>query len=270
MPAAISPRKFESALTQRLLRGEHLVLYGPRGGGKSALTGRLHARYRRTGVPCALSQATSGLDDITRALAQAYPQVDDTGLTRRGARSRLVAAADRERGVVLLDHVTDVTPAMLGFLRRLRGGVVGVLLVVDVDVERERQRLRRWGLGIFSLRIPPTPPRQLRRLFHAHCRGRAVPPLAPDQERQLIRMARGRPGWIAACAELIARPDYWHGDQLYVSVLGMDVEMVLRQPRLSSATSPARESTTRAPALASRTAPALLRDRGITPGEEPA
>lgn len=220
---------------QRLLRGEHLVLYGPRGVAKSTLVRDLHARYLRAGVPCARSSATSGLDDITRTFAQAYPQVDTAGLTRRRARARLVAAADRERGVLLLDHMTDVTTAMLGFLRRLRGGVVGVvgvLMVVDVDVERERQRLRRWGLGVFSLPMPPASSDRLRRLLRARCHGQDMPSLAADQERQLIRAARGRPGWMTTCAGLIAQPRYWYDDRLYVSVLCMDAETALRQADL--------------------------------------
>jgi hypothetical protein len=47
-------------------------------------------------------------------------------------------------GVLLLDHTREVTTAMIGFLRRRRGGIVGTLLVVDVDSDFERDRLRDW------------------------------------------------------------------------------------------------------------------------------
>jgi hypothetical protein len=57
---------------------------------------------------------------------------------------RLHLMADRHSGVLFLDHTRDVTTAKIGFLRRLRGGMIGVPLVVDVDSEFEREHLRFW------------------------------------------------------------------------------------------------------------------------------
>jgi len=127
------PPEFVSTLDERLGRGEHLALYGPRGSGKSAVLADLHTRLSRARVPCALSASTSSLDDITRALEQAYPWVQTLEVTRRAARSRLWWAADQRFGVLLLDHLSEVSNAMVGFLRRLHGRVVGVLSAVDVD-----------------------------------------------------------------------------------------------------------------------------------------
>jgi len=42
---------------------------------------------------------------------------------------RLHMTADRIFGVLLLDHTREITTAMIGFLRRLRGGIIGALLV---------------------------------------------------------------------------------------------------------------------------------------------
>lgn len=108
--------------------------------------------------------------------------------TLLAARARLLLAVDRRGGVLLLDHVTDVSNAMLGYLRRLRGGVAAALLVIDVDAERERQRFQKHRLGMFWVSMPSAPSRRLRRLFRVLLRGDGVPRLPPDQERQIIRL----------------------------------------------------------------------------------
>lgn len=222
-------RQFQSSLTTRLQRGEHVVLYGPRGSGKSTLIGELHASLAARGIPCALAPATAHLDDITRALERAYPGVDTAAISRRRARARLRLAADRHEGVLLLDHVTEVSTAMIGLLRRLRGGIAGVVLAVDIETERERARLRHRQLGTSHLPMLPMTTRTLHWLFRAHCADLDIPRIALRQEHQIIRAARGRPGWVAHCARLAAHGRYWHDGHLYVSVLCTDTEIALRQ-----------------------------------------
>jgi predicted ATPase len=225
-------RQFQSTLIARLQRGEHLVLYGPRGSGKTTLLARLHAHFERAGIPCALASVTACLDDITRTFEHAYPEVDTAAITRRRARSRLRLAADRRAGVLLLDHATRVSTAMLGFLRRLRGGIASALLVVDVEVERDLERVRGWHLGSFRLRMVPATPRQLHKLFRSHCAEHSMPHVAPGEERQIVRAARGRPGWIVECTRRIPRARYWRGGTLHVSTLCVDTEIALRQGEL--------------------------------------
>jgi predicted ATPase len=225
-------KQFHSSLITRLQRGEHLVLHGPRGSGKSTLLAKLHTRLARAGVPCALSSTTSCLDDITSTFAHAYPEVDTITTTRRKARARLVSAADHRAGVLLLDQVTTVNTAMIGFLRRLRGGFAGVLLAVDVDKECDRQHLRHRHLGTLSLPMPLASPRRLRRLFRACCTDGKVPRLSPVHERQIMRAAHGRPGWIVQCAHFISQRRYWRDSILHVSVLCVDTEIALRQGQL--------------------------------------
>jgi len=225
-------KQFRSALITRLQRGEHIILYGPRGSGKSTLLTKLHAHFAQTGIPCALSTTTSCLDDITRTFADAYPYVDTGITTRRKTRARLRMAADRNEGILLLDHVTDVNTAMIGFLRRLRGGIAGVVLAVDVEKECDRQRLRHRHLGTLSLPMPLTTTRQLRRLFRVCGMVGKVPSISPVHERQIIRAAHGRPGWIAQCARLIPQKRYWSDNILHVSVLCVDTEIALRQGQL--------------------------------------
>jgi len=219
-------RSLAATLAESLSRGQHIVLWGPRGSGKSTL---LLAILQKLGnAHCALSVATSSLDDITRALERAYTGTQTSGLTRRAARSRLWWAADAEPGCLLLDHVTRVPSAMKGWLRRLRGGVAGVMLAVDVDSPRERERLRGLKIGCMNLRMPPPPTRTLTRLLAQSWETQAALPLATPDRRMLVRASRGRPGWLVQCAALATDSRYWVGAQLRVHILALDTEMHLR------------------------------------------
>ncbi|OOG28834.1 hypothetical protein B1C78_00425 [Thioalkalivibrio denitrificans] len=224
----MSPARFEQALLARLARGEHVVLYGPRGAGKSALARRLHDHFAQQGIPCGLATATACLNDITQAFAQAYPGVDQQALPRRWARTRLTAAADRHEGVLLLDHVSVVGTAAIGFLRRLRGGIAGVLLIVDTEKESEQRRLRARHLGTCAIPMRLTPHAQLRSLWREVCAGQGLPTLEPHYERQLLRAARGRPGWLLTCVQLLKEGAHWRDGLLHASVLCLDTEALLR------------------------------------------
>jgi AAA ATPase domain len=227
-----SVRELRADLLARVGQGQHWILYGPRGSGKSRLVEQLHARFLRAGMPCAVAKTTSCLDDITRTLEAAYPQVATQAVNRRTARYRLWSAADRRRCVLLLDHLTAVNTAMVGFLRRLRGGVAGVLYVVDVDVERERMRMRKRGKSLaLSVRMPLASPPLLRTLLHAKCAERAIS-VGADDERQLLHTAQGRAGWIVLCTSLMSDPRYWHDGHLHATLLCTDTEITLRQGKL--------------------------------------
>ncbi|HTY50864.1 MAG TPA: AAA family ATPase [Steroidobacteraceae bacterium] len=216
-------------MARRLRRGESMVVYGPKGIGKTRLLLDLEARLHAAGISCARSPQTQCLDDVTRALEAAFPAIDTQDVARRTARERLWNAADLQGGVLLLDHLTAVTNAMVGFLRRLRGGVMGVISAVDVEVERERRRLRPWRLGALSVRMPPAPPELIRALLQERMAALKLPCVDRDAERRLILAARGRPGWILQCADLLADGRYWHGAQLFVSVVSTDTEIALRR-----------------------------------------
>lgn len=219
---------FLAALETRLTNGEHLALYGPRGSGKSTVLAALESRLVRAHVPCGRAAVTASLDDVTRALASAYPAVDTLEVARRTARYRLWTAADRRAGVLLLDHLDCVSNAMVSFLRRLHGGVVGVLSAVDVDDHRERQNMKPWRFGALSVRMPLTPARRLRRFLHARHASLHLPALEPDEEHRLLSAAKGRPGWIAQCLELAQDARYWHDRRLFLTVLCTDTEAAVR------------------------------------------
>lgn len=228
----LHPPELATELERRLLRGEHLTLYGPRGSGKSTVLAALHVRLARAAVPCAYSPDTTSLDDITRALERAYPGVDTLEIARRAARARLWLAADRRAGVLLLDHFAGVSNATVSFLRRLHGKIAGVLTAVDVDDERERGRVRPWRYGAMSVRMPLLPVRQLRRLLHLRCDGLGLPFIGPAAEQRLIEAARGRPGWIVKCTELAREARYWCDHGLLVTVLCVDTEAAVRYQAL--------------------------------------
>jgi hypothetical protein len=229
----LHPPELATELERRLLRGEHLTLFGPRGSGKSTLLTKLHSRFAAAGIPCAYSSITTSLDDLTRALERAYPGVLTEEISRRAARARLWMAADQHSGVLLLDHFSSVTNAMVFLLKRLHGKIAGVLTAVDIDDQRERSRIRRPSrYGAMSVRMPLTPARQLRRLLYTLTGGLGLPPLAPGIEQKLLESARGRPGWIVKCMELASEPRYWCEHGLLVSTLCVDTDAAVRYQAL--------------------------------------
>lgn len=220
-------------LEQRLLRGEHLTLFGPRGCGKSTVLAQLRLRLQRSGIPSACSPLTASLDDITRAMERAYPGVDTLAVARRTARVRLWHAADGRPGVLLLDHFRCSGSAMVSFLRHLHGKVAGVLTVVDVDTEKEHGGMRPWRYGALSVRMPLATARQLRGLLAERWSALRLPALDEDVVRALVDAARGRPGWIGTCVELACEPRYWCMHGPLVSVLCVDTEAAVRHPALA-------------------------------------
>jgi energy-coupling factor transporter ATP-binding protein EcfA2 len=222
-------RAFSADLGARSQHGSHLILYGPRGSGKSTLLAAMLDDYHRRAIPCALAAQTSGLMDIVAALSQAYPEVEIEGLHRRAARARLRRTADRCAGVLLLDHTCEVTTAMIGFLRRLRGGIVGTLLVVDIDSEFERERLRSWRRHALCVRMPLLASRRMRRLLLSQCSDYRLPRLNATMVRQIVRAARGRVGWLTDCVRRLRMPEYWDGGRLHVGGLCTDTEIAIRE-----------------------------------------
>lgn len=218
--------RFTADVARRVARGEHITLWGPRGSGKTTL---LHDVQLLLGDShCACSETTQCLDDITRSLERAYGDVTTRGLARRAARGRLWRAADAERGVLLLDHVTEVGTAMKGWLRRLRGGVVGIVMAVDVDSTREREQLRARRLGCTSVRMRPLAARAIAQQLVACLQAAGIPPLPVTTRTVLVHAARGRPGWVVTCAALAAHDRYWREGQLKARLLAGDAELSLR------------------------------------------
>jgi len=215
-------------ISRRLRRGEHLVLYGPWGSGKTTVVIELEGRFRQAGIPCGRSELTQSVDDILDALKAVYPSVDTTGLDLPTARAQFVEAAIARAGILLLDHVIEVDNLMARFLQRLHRGPIGVLSVVDVEVEEEKRRLRPWRLGTLAVRIPPESSNRLAELLESSHRDQGLPPLKTEFKSQLLRFAQGRPGWIRTCIELERNGHYWQDDQLFISQLCEDTDRAMR------------------------------------------
>lgn len=215
-------------VSRRLRRGEHVVLYGPWGSGKTTVVLDLEERFRQAGIRCGRSELTQSIDDILGALKSAYPSVDTTGLELPTARARFIEAAIASAGILLLDHVIEVNNSMGRFLQRLHRGPIGVLSVVDVEVEEEKHSLRPWRLGTLAVRIPPESANRLAELLESAHRNYALPPLSAECKTQLLRFAQGRPGWIRACIGLERNGHYWQGDQFLISQLCEDTDRAMR------------------------------------------
>ena len=230
-------RAFSAELSARLQNGSHLFLYGPRGSGKSTLLASMLDDYRSRLIPCAIAPQILGLTDIVTALSRAYPEVNIKGLNRRAVGVRLRLTADRISGVLLLDHTREMTTAMIGFLRRLRGGIIGTLLVVDIDSDFERERLRGWRRHALCVRMPLMSNGRLRRLLASQWATCGSPAIDQQTTRHLIHAARGRVGWLTNCVRRLQMPDYWSGSRLSVGRLCIDTEIAIREggfgPRMS-------------------------------------
>jgi len=219
----------QTELYKRLRKGERVVLFGRRGSGKSTLVAALREGLICDGIPCGHANVTEHLDDITKALEQAYPTVNVSAIRRRAARSRLWLAADKCQGVLLLDHIVEMNNAMVGFLRRLVGGIAGVLLVLDVDTPRERAKVRPGRLGGLPLQMPAFSATAMRSLLRSELDRRGFPTIDTRAEQQLVHAALGRPGWIARCAALAEHTHYWREGRLALTnLLCADTEIALR------------------------------------------
>jgi energy-coupling factor transporter ATP-binding protein EcfA2 len=222
---------FGTALANRLQAGEHLMLYGPRGSGKTTLTESIYSSLKARSIPCAISANTRGLSDVVTALARAYPQASLIGLDRRAMRARLRYVADSLPGVLLLDHIRDVTTAMIGFFRRLRGGVAGILIIVDSDAEFERNRLVGWRRHATRVQMPLMPPGELEKLLESAWLARGLPQTEGKIKRRIVRAARGRIGWLRECTPKLEEVKYWREGVLRVGALCTDIEVIVRVTR---------------------------------------
>ena len=213
-------------LTESLLAGRTVLLYGPMGSGKSALMEALARRMKKQRRPFGLCRSTRSLSDITKALLAAYPAVPSEGRTQRQLRSDLVYAAEARPGALLLDHLGDVGTQFKGYLRTMRGTGLGVLLAVDAEVARDHDQLRAMHLAYLEFEIPPLPSRCLHRILDEVLEAAPLPFALTDTDRSaLIRMARGRPGWVIRAGRILGDMHYWREGRVQVESLRAEIMM---------------------------------------------
>ena len=226
-----SIRELRSGVFERLGDGEHPILYGPRGSGKSRLL--------------AQCTAVSAVEDSVRnralnflsrrhhpGIAERLPRREHRGrestdraipTLERGGPKTLCAAA----GSFLEGQHRDSRFFAVSSWRHRRRAVCD-----RYRLERERMRLRKRARSpALSVRMPLASTAQLRALLHTQCveRGFSV---EPEAAQLLVRTVQGRPGWIVLCTALISHARYWHG-HLYPSLLCTDTEISLRQGTLT-------------------------------------
>jgi energy-coupling factor transporter ATP-binding protein EcfA2 len=235
MASELLGRKVVLATLEALvLEGETLLLYGPIGIGKTTILEGLQRRIERRGFRCGLAPRTERLRDITEALQRAYPDAAGGARRQRTIRGSLRLAAERFRGVLLLDHLLEVGDAAAGFLHSLRGTGLGVLMAADVDHPRDHARVRARGLAYRELRLEPLPGRCLRSILDRQLTGRSLPgELTEKDRRALLRVARGRPGWIARLVAAAREPRYWGPGGLLHEALRADVSVGIARQYVS-------------------------------------
>lgn len=212
----------------RLLRGEEIVLFGPRGIGKTTWGADLAARFRRQGIAVGTSTSTKTLHDVVDAVERAYPSTSLCGLAARRKRGRLRLAAEAHPAILLLDHVENVTAPMRTFLRGLRGKGIGIAFFVDVDADRDRHRVRQYRLTHHEIAVPRLHGNAIGRLLTTHLGPERLPgDLRPADRARLVAAALGRPGWIEEAAARLRDARYWSSGRPRIGLVCTDVQAEL-------------------------------------------
>jgi len=182
------------------------------------------ARLGAIGYPCGVAARTATLGDITEAMRRVYPDFAGADGPRRRIRSRLSRAAEEVGGVLLLDHFQDLGAASKGFLKSLWTLRVGILAVVDVEFPRDTAPFRGLKMTDETIALPRLDAKSMRRVFEAAVGERAVPRWPNEREwRALLRIAKGRPGWMERLAVGAAEARYWRDGGLETGLLRIDV-----------------------------------------------
>ena len=224
MPELFGRKKTINSLVSRLLEGRTILLYGPLGGGKTAILEAVADVVKNRCRPCGVSVRTESLQDVTDALRQAYPSISVKGLNPRRVRVALDTAVEADPGVLLLDHLHGAVPRFKGFLRSLMGTGLGVLYAADTESRRDHLRYRSLRLACEEEAVPPLSRR------HMHCIAESVfsrevfpYPLIREEVSSLVRIADGRPGWIDMMARLLRREEQWFDGEVLKELLRANV-----------------------------------------------
>jgi len=205
-------------------QGEMVLVYGPRGIGKSAVLAEVARKVRAVGKPCAVWPETETFRDVVLGLAEVYPEFLVEGRNHRQLRNAFRLAIEADPGVLGLDHFTSAGTAMKGFLLHLRRSGLGILITAEVDHPRDRARLRGMGLTHWEVQVPPLLPQHLRVIFEEARRDFTLPhPLAEEGILALLEMTRGHPGWIRSILERLSAPRYWSNGKVLGDLLEIDV-----------------------------------------------
>jgi Cdc6-like AAA superfamily ATPase len=188
-------RTVVKVLTELMLNGQTVLLYGPMGIGKTAIMEAVGRSVKKQKRPCGFARRTRSLSEMTEALLAAYPNAQRDGRTQRQIRGDLSDAIEDQPGVLLLDHLHDAGTQFKGYLRSLQGTGLGVLLAADVEVPRDHARFRSMRLAYREMEVPPLPSRYMHCILMNSLSEKTLPNSLKDADRSaLVKVAHGRPG----------------------------------------------------------------------------
>ncbi len=216
------------SLIALLMGDKRIVLHGPIGSGKSTILLEIERQLRDIGYPCGLAQTTATLGDITRALLQVYPDANVAEWSQRRIRGHLKLAAENQAGVLLLDHFQDIGTASKGFLKSLWALKVGILAAVDVEFPRDMSRFRSLKMTDEKIAVPRLDAETMWLIFQSAAKTQPLPRFPNEKEwRALLRIAKGRPGWMKLMGLKAGNARYWSDDRLLTGLLRIDVSSEL-------------------------------------------
>lgn len=226
-PILFGRDKLLQDIQQRLIEGHKVLLVGPEGIGKSALLGGLLAsgfglRLDRAVVSCSQSTGVRAIVDAAREQGAGLPEEGNNeadegaaaqcrpGRPKGGVRDRrsgLYRRVQQGRWLFILDHLSSWDPGIRHLLEYLFEHDVLALGAARsrkaADLGNVAKTLWRWD----QIRIPPLGNAACQQLLEHLTRSWPLD-AAPLQQfrRQLLRLAEGNPGIIAAiCRKAEAR-----------------------------------------------------------------
>lgn len=196
--------------------GHTVLLYGPYGIGKTAILLQVRERLRKSREPCAFASRTQTLADVTRALADVYAAPCGSA---RALRSRLQLAIEAHPGALLLDDVKSAGAALKGFLRRLDGTGLGVVLAANAENDRDHAALRAMRLAYREVRVPGLASRHMRRILELSVAEFTPAAISPHDSSALLEIAAGRPGILRFLVSRLSDVRFWNGAALRLEML---------------------------------------------------
>ena len=231
-PGLLGRRDVMRALAEHLDEGHFVLLYGPRGVGKTAVLQALAERCSAAGLAVGTAERTATLADLVSALELAYPGVD-VDVARPRARARLRLAAESSRCVLLLDDVGQVGSAFKSLLRSLRGTGSGVVMAAGADSPREHEDLRALHLAHREFELPRLGAASMRALLGRMLATASTPhPLHEDDVERLVHAAEGLPGRATWFVAELAREAAWcdgrvRAEWLHTEALALSAQEIL-------------------------------------------
>jgi hypothetical protein len=212
-------------LTGHVLAGHTVLLFGPYGIGKTTVLALVREQIRASGRPCAFSPATRHLQDVTRALADAYVEAS-RARNQRTLRARLQLAIEARPGVLLLDDLRSAGTALKGFLRSLEGTGLGTIIAADAENERDHMGLRARRLAFREVAVPGLPQEYMRSILERELTPVTVrTPLVSGDRTALLDIASGRPGVLRFLVSCLRAERFWHGERPRVEMLRSEATM---------------------------------------------